>query len=284
MKISYLSLLLCALVPTIIDGRLAAPSAEDGVSNNIPDIDQAMETDNANLHFDEMEQDQDRELEFAYEDADFDFDESVDEYDDIDPQFDYEDPEVDIDESDEEYDIESENSFMDDDEEGRKLQWSVVAPSTPKSKNLYAIPYEPGVTVRVSRDHISHTPANRIDMSGTSGGPYKIVAALDGVVKFIEDSHTLTGECADNNYVWLAHENGEWTKYSHLAFNSASGEAGLKVGDTVKVGQFLGYEDDVGCASGNHLHWEVAIPDNLADPIIPSGGYIKGKVCTVFRG
>mmetsp|Transcript_2515 Transcript_2515/g.3704 ORF Transcript_2515/g.3704 Transcript_2515/m.3704 type:complete len:614 (+) Transcript_2515:37-1878(+) len=159
----------------------------------------------------------------------------------------------------------------DDESHGRRLQAASM------SKNVYAIAYEPGTRVRVNRDHLTHTPVNRIDMSGRSGGPYNIVAALDGTVMFIEDSYNNSGgACATNNYVWLSHSNGEWTKYSHLAHDSASVDAGLSVGDKVKVGQFIGIEDDVGCASGDHLHWEVAVPNNLADPINPVGGYIKG--------
>ena len=154
--------------------------------------------------------------------------------------------------------------------EGRNLRSSY-------SNGVYAIPYEPGVSVRVNRDHLTHTPVNRIDMSGKSGGPYKIVAAAAGTVKFVQDSYNVNGGCANNNYVWIAHSNGEWTKYSHLAHDSASVDAGLSVGDKVKVGEFIGIEDDIGCASGDHLHWEVGVPDDLSDPIVHSGGYIKGK-------
>lgn len=157
-------------------------------------------------------------------------------------------------------------------QEERVLQTRVA-----KSKGLYAIPYEPGVTVHVTNDHLTHSPKNRIDMSGTSpAGPYKIVAAQSGNIKFIEDSHNVNGGCENNNYVWIAHSNGEWTKYAHIAQNSATVDAGLRVGDTVTVGQFLGIESDIGCASDDHLHFEVAVPDNLRDPIDPVGGYIKG--------
>lgn len=155
-----------------------------------------------------------------------------------------------------------------------------------KSSGFYSIPYEAGTKVRVSRDHLTHTPVNRIDMSGTSGGPYRVVAAASGHIRFIEDSHDTTGSCADNNYVWIEHANGEWTKYSHMKKDSTSVSAGLKVGDWVRAGQFIGVESDIGCASGDHVHFEVAVPDDPADPIVPSGGYIKGenlvpKVCGI---
>jgi hypothetical protein len=47
--------------------------------------------------------------------------------------------------------------------------------------------------------------------------------------------------------VWIAHPNGEWTNYSHIAHDPAK-KAGLKVGDWVKAGQYLGDEGAVGRA------------------------------------
>lgn len=37
---------------------------------------------------------------------------------------------------------------------------------------------------------------------------------------------------------------------------SVTGDAGLAVGDRVRAETFLGFEDDVGCAHGEHLHFE----------------------------
>jgi murein DD-endopeptidase MepM/ murein hydrolase activator NlpD len=160
-----------------------------------------------------------------------------------------------------------------------------VVALTPKSSGFYSFPYEAGTSVHVTNDAITHTPVNRIDMSGTSGGPYKVVAAAAGRVKYVVDNHTGDG-CANNNYVWIAHSNGEWTKYTHIATNSATNQAGIAVGDWVRAGQFIGIESDVGCASGDHVHFEVGVPDDLSDPIQLSGGYIKGinlvpKVCGI---
>jgi hypothetical protein len=159
-----------------------------------------------------------------------------------------------------------------------------VALLAPKSKGFYSFPYEAGTTVHVTNDAITHDPENRIDMSGTSGGPYKVLAAAAGRVKYVVDYHTGDG-CENNNYIWIAHSNGEWTKYSHVATGSAT-NAGIAVGDWVSAGQQIGIEGSVGCASGDHVHFEVAVPDDLSDPIQPSGGYIKGinlnpKVCGV---
>jgi murein DD-endopeptidase MepM/ murein hydrolase activator NlpD len=150
----------------------------------------------------------------------------------------------------------------------------------------YRLPYEDGTSVRVSNDFISHAPDGRYDLKGQGGGPYHIVAAADGWVRFIVDSNTGHGT-GDNNYVWIEHPYpycqpagvdwpgkpanydatcvpcqgdtcNEWTKYSHMATDSVTVDAGLSEGDFVTAGTFLGVESDIGHASGDHVHWEVA--------------------------
>ena len=151
------------------------------------------------------------------------------------------------------------------------------------SRNLYRIPYADGTLVKVVNDTVSHDPGGRIDMTGVGGSaPYRVVAADRGQVMFIEDTNTVHSEPScqkgyhPNNYVWIRHDSGEWTKYSHLATGSVHGDAGLSEGDLVERGAFLGYESDIGCAHGVHLHFEVAIPDSPAHPINADGGYVIG--------
>lgn len=147
------------------------------------------------------------------------------------------------------------------------------------SKGVYRIPYADGTEVRVSNDHLDHDPPGRIDMGGRGGGPYRIVAAADGTVRHVVDGFDRRLDCTDlaiseqkNNYVWMEHANGEWTKYTHLAKGSAT-KAGLKVGAFVKAGTELGEEGDVGCASGDHLHFEVGVP-KAKDGITAVGGFL----------
>lgn len=69
----------------------------------------------------------------------------------------------------------------------------------------------------------------------------------------------VVGTCQQhNNYVWIAHPNGEWTKYSHFRTGTVTTDQGWAAGDLVQVGQVLGEEGDVGRAGGTHLHFEVA--------------------------
>jgi hypothetical protein len=158
------------------------------------------------------------------------------------------------------------------------------------SKGVYRIPYADGTQVRIGRDHATHTPKGRYDMGGQGGGTYRIVAAADGRIRYLEDRYDKKLDCngpdnddpADdlpasekkNNYVWIEHANGEWTKYSHMTRGSTTGKAKLKVGDSVKAGTYLGDEGDVGCAGGDHLHLEAAVL-RATDPITAVGGYAK---------
>ncbi|MCA9950768.1 MAG: peptidoglycan DD-metalloendopeptidase family protein [Anaerolineales bacterium] len=149
-----------------------------------------------------------------------------------------------------------------------------------KSKGVFRIPYQNGTVVKISGDHKTHKPKGRIDMSGILGSqPYRIVAAADGHIRFIVDKFSKqvdssSGDPCTNNYVWIEHAHGEWTKYSHLRKNSVTKMAKLKVGQFVKAGTFLGFEGKVGCASGSHLHFEVGVP-KATNPITTTGGFLK---------
>jgi len=166
------------------------------------------------------------------------------------------------------------------------------------STGIYRIPYADGTTVTVTRDHHDHAPAkDRVDMVGTGGGPYTIVAAQTGVIRAIVDFNgddpeehsctddtTVEGDCQDyNNYVWIEHANGEWTKYSHMETGSTTA-LGRFVGELVAVGTPLGIESDVGAATGPHLHTEGGIPDDPDDPTPFStlGGFLQGDNIVLF--
>lgn len=151
--------------------------------------------------------------------------------------------------------------------------------AVPMSTGYYRIPYVDGTKVRVSRDHNTHTPKGRYDMGGQGGGTYKIAAAARGRIVAIEDGFSEqqdsdTAPQCNNNYVWILHPNGEVSKYSHMQKNSTRGKAGLKVGDNVVGGQYLGDQGAVGCASGSHLHFEIGAPAET-DWYNPIGGFLR---------
>lgn len=146
------------------------------------------------------------------------------------------------------------------------------------SSGFYRLPYADGTQVKIFDDFKSHRAIGRIDFFAVGGQrPYRVVAAASGRIAAIQDTYSeqQSGRAAKdcrNNYVWIEHPNGEWTNYSHLAANSVTGLAGLKVGDAVKAGQVLGREAAVGCAMLDHVHFEVARPAPGA--AIDEGGFL----------
>ncbi|HEY4369135.1 MAG TPA: M23 family metallopeptidase [Steroidobacteraceae bacterium] len=152
------------------------------------------------------------------------------------------------------------------------------APELPASEGTYRLPFADATTVKVFDDFTTHRPRGRIDLFAIKGHkPYRVVAAAAGRIVAIQDTYSEqqsgrpAAQC-HNNYVWIAHPNGEWTNYSHLAQNSVTGLAKLKVGDGVKAGTFIGNEGAVGCAMLDHVHFEVAMPDT-SHPI-DNGGFL----------
>ena len=120
----------------------------------------------------------------------------------------------------------------------------------------------------------SHSPPDQIDLNGLGDPPLRLVAAAAGIVRRVVDdfSENQPGqEDCKNNYVWIEHPNGEWTKYGHMRKGSVKGTARLKEEDPVRSGQLLGIESDVGCAHGTHLHFEVGVPDDAAEPVDDNG-------------
>jgi murein DD-endopeptidase MepM/ murein hydrolase activator NlpD len=155
---------------------------------------------------------------------------------------------------------------------------SIVLASEP-SRGIYRLPFEDGTEVRVFDDFVTHRPPGRVDLYAVGGKePYRVVAAAAGRIAAIQDGYAeqQSGRAAKdchNNYVWIEHPNGEWTNYSHLAHESVTKGARLKVGDHVEAGTYLGDESDVGCAMLKHVHFEVATP--LASDPIDSGGFLR---------
>jgi murein DD-endopeptidase MepM/ murein hydrolase activator NlpD len=200
----------------------------------------------------------------------------------------------------------------------------VIAPSAQaghsftESDGVYRIAYANGSNVTVSNDHHDHSPAqDRIDMWVGIGTP--MVAAASGWIRAVVDIHggtpnagngvdkngaaqadaledncsgdgdggNVVGSCSDyNNYVWIEHPNGEWTKYSHVGTGTATPL--WSVGDWINAGEVIGVEGFVGAANGSHLHWEVGIPTDPTDetPFSEDGGFLQGtnvvgRICDI---
>jgi len=82
-----------------------------------------------------------------------------------------------------------------------------------------------------------------IDIAASTGTPVK--AALSGRV-----TRTTTGSPTAGNYVEIAHDNGDVTRYLHLD------KILVNKGQMISTGETIGLSGATGHATGPHLHWE----------------------------
>ena len=102
----------------------------------------------------------------------------------------------------------------------------------------------------------SHPLGIDIDLFEDPNAP--IAAAKKGIVTFAGGNAC----CSYGLYVVVDHGDGTRTLYAHLSQ--------LKVvqGQQVAQGQLLGYGGHTGYATGNHLHFEIHVGDNVVDPLL----------------
>ena len=93
-----------------------------------------------------------------------------------------------------------------------------------------------------------------IDLISSKYGTDYIVAFADGVVSYAG----MNG--GYGNVVYIDHGNGYQTRYAHQKYLN------VKVGQTVKKGDILGYMGTTGNSTGNHVHFEVRINGNTVNP------------------
>ena len=106
---------------------------------------------------------------------------------------------------------------------------------------------------------------NGIDLVKKSYSPAYITAHSDGeVVSVVKKVNwTKYGSNSYGNYVKIKHDNGYYTMYAHLKYNTVM----VSNGDRVTKGQRLGYMGATGDSNGVHLHFEVRdTSDTKIDP------------------
>lgn len=93
-----------------------------------------------------------------------------------------------------------------------------------------------------------------VDLVSSKYGTDYIVAFADGTVTYAGYNGSY------GNVVYIDHGNGYQTRYAHQKYLN------VKVGQTVKKGDVLGYMGTTGNSTGNHVHFEVRINGNTVDP------------------
>jgi murein DD-endopeptidase MepM/ murein hydrolase activator NlpD len=99
------------------------------------------------------------------------------------------------------------------------------------------------------------------DLAASIGTP--VYAMRAGRVIGVQDRYPDTGGGAENiskfNYVLIEHDGGYRSAYLHLKQGFRS-QVQIKAGDTVEIGQLIGYSGNSGWSSGPHLHVELQEP------------------------
>lgn len=82
-----------------------------------------------------------------------------------------------------------------------------------------------------------------------------VVAHSSGIVVSCRRDYKTQDKTGDSygNYVKIKHDDGYYTLYAHLAYNTVT----VKTSDRVSRGQVIGYMGATGRATAGHLHWEV---------------------------
>ena len=104
---------------------------------------------------------------------------------------------------------------------------------------------------------------NGVDLVNTNSKGAHIlgweVAHSDGVVVGYRNNCTGFEKGSYGNYVKIKHNNGYYTLYAHMSYNTVK----VKTGDKVKKGQVIGYMGNTGYSFGGHLHFEVRTPSDV---------------------
>lgn len=120
-----------------------------------------------------------------------------------------------------------------------------------------AVPISSGFGDRVAPCRYCSSNHRGVDFTPGNGNP--IFAVADGVVAVAEFGGGY------GQYLYIEHEiNGKTitSVYAHMQ----RGSSPWRVGDTVRVGDFIGAVGNTGTSTGPHLHFEIRINGEYVDP------------------
>lgn len=102
---------------------------------------------------------------------------------------------------------------------------------------------------------------NGVDIGWKGGDNDNILVHSAGVVVEVVKNINWTkmGSGSYGNYVKILHDNGYYTLYAHMEYNSVC----VNKGDKVIKGQKIGYMGNTGQSNGKHLHFEVRTPSDV---------------------
>jgi len=125
---------------------------------------------------------------------------------------------------------------------------------------VYQLPYKPGSAHRVVQGYFggfSHDESSHYAVDFEMPDGTEVYAAREGVVVGYYEGSDKGGPHTDymksTNYIFIRHSDLTIGAYYHLKRNGAL----VRIGQTVKRGDLIGYSGHTGFTFGPHLHFEV---------------------------
>jgi murein DD-endopeptidase MepM/ murein hydrolase activator NlpD len=126
--------------------------------------------------------------------------------------------------------------------------------------NNYKIPVPQKLLQRIDRTsspaHIGNL-RNAVDFIAPYNTP--VLASADGMITYVKDDSNIGGPDPSywnyTNFISIMHQNGEYTRYDHLARNSAT----VRAGQQVRAGQEIARVGMTGYTYIPHLHFQVFV-------------------------
>ncbi len=124
----------------------------------------------------------------------------------------------------------------------------------------YRLPFKKGTTLRLDQGYngdFSHKGSSRYALDFNMDEGTEIYSARKGLVIDIEESFSEGGSersyLDKSNFISILHEDGTIAQYSHLKKNGVR----VRLGQSVKAGEVIGYSGATGYVTGPHLHFVV---------------------------
>jgi len=128
----------------------------------------------------------------------------------------------------------------------------------PDNSYVYRLPFSIGskfLLIQGYNSKMSHKNELSLDFKMKKGS--KVCAARDGVVQEMREDSDLGGLNSkylnEGNYIIVRHSDGSVAMYWHLKKDGAL----VNLGDTVVMGQHIGYSGNTGYTAFPHLHFQV---------------------------